>query len=114
MSRVTELRHARNMTQDQFAEFCDVSHACIARYDAGAPISRKNAEKIAKACKVSVDYVLEMDANPEEGETMLREGICSLTQEEKKLVQHYRELTAKGKMRVVETMEELIVVYPKK
>jgi repressor LexA len=46
------------MNQFEFAEFCDISRSSVARYDAGQPVDRKNAEKIASACGVSVDYVL--------------------------------------------------------
>lgn len=58
MNRIRMLRKLRDMTQDQFAEFCDISRASVARYDAGQPVDRKNAEKIAAACRVSVDYVI--------------------------------------------------------
>ena len=64
MNRIKLLRQQREMTQDSFAEFCDVSRASIARYDAGGRVDRKNAEKIAYACGVSVDYVLGISQTP--------------------------------------------------
>jgi transcriptional regulator with XRE-family HTH domain len=47
-----------SMTQDEFAEHCNVSRISIARYEAGAEINRSNAVKVASACGVSVEYVL--------------------------------------------------------
>ncbi len=58
MNNVRFLQDQRGMTQDEFAEYCDIPRISIARYETGAPISRKNAEKIASACKVSVDFVI--------------------------------------------------------
>ena len=54
MSRVEDLRAARQMTQSEFAEFCGISRSSIARYEAGDKISRENAMRIADACDVSV------------------------------------------------------------
>ena len=62
MERITELRQALKMGQYEFAEHCSVSRASIARYEAGAKISRENAIKIAAACNVSVDYLLGNDS----------------------------------------------------
>ena len=58
MNNVLILRKARAMTQDEFSEYCNVSRISIARYEAGSKVSRENAERIAKACHVSVSYVL--------------------------------------------------------
>ena len=58
MNTVFDLRNKYRMTQDEFAEFCGVSRISIARYEAGAKVSRANAEKIASACGVSVSYVI--------------------------------------------------------
>ena len=58
MNNVRFLQEQRGMTQDEFAEYCDLPRISIARYSTGAPISRKNAEKIAAACNVSVDFVI--------------------------------------------------------
>ena len=58
MNNVFNLREQKGMTQDEFAEFCEISRASIARYEAGGNVSRENAERIAKACRVSVDWVI--------------------------------------------------------
>lgn len=66
MNRIKYLRLLKEMTQEEFAEFCDISRASIARYDSGGRVDRTNAEKIASACGVSVDYVLGIDDNPQD------------------------------------------------
>lgn len=58
MNKVLSLRNALHMTQDEFAEYCNVSRISIARYEAGAEINRANAVKIATACGISVDELL--------------------------------------------------------
>ena len=58
MNNVRYLREQRGLTQDDFSEMCDVPRISIARYETGDPISRKNAQKIASACKVSIDFVI--------------------------------------------------------
>lgn len=63
MNRIEELRHARGLTQSEFAEFCALSRSSIARYEAGEKISRASAESIAQACGVSIDYVIGLDAD---------------------------------------------------
>jgi transcriptional regulator with XRE-family HTH domain len=58
MNNVLKLRSDLNMTQDEFAEHCDVSRISIARYETGGKVSRASAEKIAAACGVSVSFVI--------------------------------------------------------
>lgn len=66
MNNVLSLRSAMAMTQDEFAEFCNVSRISIARYEAGADINRANAVKIASACGVSVEYVIGVEQTKEQ------------------------------------------------
>jgi transcriptional regulator with XRE-family HTH domain len=70
VNNVRVLRERFDMTQDEFAEFCGVSRISIARYDTGEPISRKNAQKIALACHVSIDYVIGQEEKPATEEDM--------------------------------------------
>ena len=114
MSIVNDLRRRLGMTQEAFAEFCDVSRVSIARYDAGAPLSRQNAEKIARACDVSIDYLLAFDT-PEEGSVRLSEPAAPLlSEEEQQVLKDFRALSSKGRKRAIETLHELNVVYAKK
>ena len=58
MNRVLELRTRQSMSQEEFAVFCGVARSSIARFEAGENIGRASAEKIARACGVSVSVVL--------------------------------------------------------
>lgn len=58
MNNVFSLRNRLGMSQDAFAEYCNISRISIARYEAGGNVGRANAEKIASACEVSISYVL--------------------------------------------------------
>lgn len=58
MNRVLELRSKMGLTQDDFAAHCGVARVSVARYEAGENIGRASAEKIARACGVSVSDVL--------------------------------------------------------
>ena len=64
MNRVRELKEKYQMTQEQFAEFCGISRSSVARYEGGGEINRSNADKIANACHVSIDYVLGKEISP--------------------------------------------------
>ena len=66
MNRVYELRKQAGMTQEEFSEFCGISKISITRYETGNEVSRANAMKIAKACNVSVSYVLGDENEPED------------------------------------------------
>lgn len=60
--RIKVLRATRGMTQEEFAEFCGVSRLSILRYENGSSTpNRLAAEKIAKACGTTVDYILGRD-----------------------------------------------------
>ena len=63
MNNVLTLRKQKGITQDEFAELCNISRASIARYEAGGNVNRENAERIAEACHVSVDWVIGRPAN---------------------------------------------------
>lgn len=69
MNNVLTLRNSLKMTQDEFAEYCNVSRISIARYEAEGKISRAGAEKIAAACGVTVSYVLGETIKPVDEET---------------------------------------------
>ena len=66
MNRIEELRKARHMTQYEFAEFCGLSRSSIARYEAGTALNLENAERIANACGVSMDYLLRRDVQEDD------------------------------------------------
>lgn len=77
MNRVYQLRTSMKMTQDEFAERCNVSKISIVRYEGGQEVSRTNAVKIASACGVSIAYVIGSEE-------------MSLTEAEMRLLSAYR------------------------
>ena len=75
MNNIYNLRKQRHMTQDEFSELCGVSRISIARYEAGAEVSRTNAARIAEACHVTISHVLGMEQPPEDDAWMIRERL---------------------------------------
>jgi len=75
MNNVYNLRKQHRMTQDEFAEFCNVSRISIARYEAGAEVSRVNAQRIAEACRVTLSYVLGIQKTDDEDAWDIRERL---------------------------------------
>ena len=73
--RIRKSRKEVNMTQEEFAEFCGISRLSVLRYENGSSTpNRAAAEKIAKACNTTVDYVLDRDEKEQSKRT---EGIVS-------------------------------------
>ena len=115
MNRITEIRHRMGMTQDQFAEFYNISRVSIARYDAGAPIGKKNAEKIAAACGIGIDEVLTrfIPSTTLSGPAFTINDGLILSDEERTMVLQFRNMNRRGQKRVMEYMEELKILYEK-
>ena len=115
MNRITEIRRRMGMTQDQFAEFCDISRVSIARYDAGEQIGRKNAEKIAAACGIGIEEILSLPApssSLSEPASVFNNELI-LSPEERDLVLRFRNMNRRGQKRAMENMEELEILYSK-
>ena len=74
-----------------------MSVVSISRYESGAKISRNNAEKIAQACEVPLDYVLGKNT-----------GYSS---EEQELVMEYRSLSKVGKELVMGYVRDMGKIY---
>ena len=66
MNKIFLLREKLHMTQDEFAEYCGIAKISITRYEGGANLSRANAIKIAKACDVSIDYLMGTETQKED------------------------------------------------
>ena len=109
MNSVWNLRKKMKMTQTEFAEYCGVSVVSISRYETGGNISRKNAEKIANACNVSVDSVLNLqERNVSENRA---NSVLILTSDEEQFISDYRKLIHRGRCRMRETLDEMLLIY---
>lgn len=97
MNNVLTIRNGLKMTQDEFAEYCDMARASIARYEAGGNLSRSAAQKIATACHVSISYVLGINEDTDRGSLKL-----SLAEEA--LIRDYRTLSPDGQAYIRQTM----------
>ena len=113
MNNVRKLRHNLNMTQSAFAEYCDVSIISISRYEAGESISRRNAEKIAHACHVSIDYVLDQQPDPSTREETQTPSGALLSEDENNLIEDYRRISQRGKFHVRKLLNEILILYPR-
>lgn len=91
MNIINELRTNLKMTQDEFAEYCGIAKVSIARYEAGANISRSNAKKIAAACGVTIGYVIGEEEKPAQGviDNNLLDLLVSLSPDEVQRVQDF-------------------------
>ena len=74
-----------------------MSVVLISRYESGARMSQKNAEKIAQACEVPLDYVLGKNT-----------GYSS---EEQELVMEYRSLSKVGKELVMGYVRDMGKIF---
>ena len=109
MNRIYELRKKLKMTQIQFAEFCDLSVISISRYEAGSKLSQRNAEKIANACHVSLDYLTDRENSPENPPVNLE-----LSPEEQILIENFRRLSPAGKVKTRSYIKDMMIAHPKK
>ena len=91
MNNVLFLRQRLSMTQDEFADHCNVARISIARYETGAQVSRANAKKIATACGVTIGFVIGDEEKPKEAHVnrSLIEILTDLSPDEVQRVQDF-------------------------
>ena len=93
--RIRAMRLANNLTQEEFAKMLDVSRSAIAQWETDrAGQVRENLERIAKALKTSVGYLLS-------GET------GSLQSEEQTLMRLYRSCSREDRRLLADTAKRL-------
>ena len=111
MNIVKKLREKTGKTQEEFAEYCGLSRSSIARYESGEEISRINAEKISKACGVSIGFVLGENADNLDLKTSIQS--IQPTIEELELLQNYRKLNEENKESISKHIESLLLLQEK-
>ena len=111
-NNVRKLRNNLDMTQATFAEHCDISIISISRYESGERISARNAEKIANACHVSIEFVLGQEKQPSESNTP-NTVEYDLSKEENQLIEDYRQISRRGQFHVRKLLNEIMILYPR-
>ena len=111
-NNVRKLRNNLDMTQATFAEYCDISIISISRYESGERISARNAEKIANACHVSIEFVLGQEKQPPESNTP-NTVEYDLSKEENQLIEDYRQISRRGQFHVRKLLNEIMILYPR-
>ena len=94
VNRIAAIRRSMHMTQAEFAEYCHVSRATIARCERGEHISLQTARCIADALKISIDEVV----NPVIHYSVENTGLSS--QKIQKLAEGYSGLNEVGRQNV--------------
>ena len=65
--KLKELRESKNMTQEELANYCQVSLKTISRYESGQskPRYRKTYDALAEALDTTHDYLVTSSYQPE-------------------------------------------------
>jgi transcriptional regulator with XRE-family HTH domain len=93
--RITQLRKAKNWSQDELAKQIDSSRVMIGKYERGDNLpSIEVIVKLAKAFEVSVDYLLGEGMNATYNKEMIKrlDEVENLPTEEKQRILHYMDL----------------------
>jgi len=93
--RITQLRKAKNWSQDELAKEIDSSRVMIGKYERGDNLpSIEVIVKLAKAFGVSVDYLLGEGLNAAYDKEMVKrlDELESLPNDEKQRIFHYMDL----------------------
>lgn len=109
-NRVRELRKGLKMSQAEFAELCDISIVSVSRYESGGNIDRRNIEKIAKACHVSLESVLDLDLT----ETQVYDRYPVLAPEDIAMVADYRTIPDRMRRKIRELINDIALICSEK
>lgn len=93
--RITQLRKAKNWSQDELAKEIDSSRVMIGKYERGDNLpSIEVIVKLAKAFDVSVDYLLGEGLNATYDKEMVKrlDELEHLPDDEKQRIFHYMDL----------------------
>lgn len=101
MTRIRECREACGMSQKYVAISVGVSPPTVSMWESGVKEpTRENLIKLADLFDVSIDYLVGRDGAPA--------GRDSLSAEDRKLLQTFRQLNASGRSAVLATAEAML------
>lgn len=97
---IRQARKARNWTQEQLAQAIGTTQQTINRWESGQTEPKvSDLQKISNALGITLSFLLGLD-EIEESE--------SLSTDERKLIEYFRQLTPKGKHAVMVGLQEYV------
>ena len=107
MNRIKELRIAEGISQQKLAQAIGTTQRNISYWESGIEISAQFASRIANFFDVTVDYLLGLEDDFGIRVERQKKEPDTLSAEERRLVEGYREINAAGKKLVMQTVETL-------
>ena len=108
MNRIKELRIAEGISQQKLAQAIGTTQRNISYLESGIEISAQFASRIANFFDVTVDYLLGLEDDFGIRVERQKKEPDTLSAEERRLVEGYREINAAGKKLVMQTVETLL------
>ena len=107
MNRIKELRTTEGISQQSLAQAIGTTQRNISYWEKGVEISAQYAARIANFFDVTVDYLLGLEDDFGVRVDGKERKPDSLSAEERRLLEGYREINAAGKKLVMQTVETL-------
>lgn len=107
MNRIKELRTTEGISQQSLAQAIGTTQRNISYWEKGVEISAQYAARIANFFDVTVDYLLGLEDDFGVRVDDKQKKPDTLSAEERRLVEGYREINAAGKKLVMQTVETL-------
>lgn len=108
MNRIKELRTAEGISQQKLAQVIGTTQRNISYWESGIEISAQFASRIANFFDVTVDYLLGLEDDFGIKVERQKKEPDTLSAEERRLIEGYREINAAGKKLVMQTVETLL------
>ena len=118
-TKIKELRLLADMSQEELGRRVGVQRAAINKYEKGTVenIPLKTIEKIADVFEVSPNYIVGWDnveSNPLSAEIKVLQGVKRFySNDAVELLECYTNLNSKGKQRVNQYAEDMVLIYSK-
>lgn len=107
MNRIKELRTAEGISQQRLAQVVGTTQRNISYWESGVEINAQYATRIANFFDVTVDYLLGLEDDFGVRVDDKEKKPDTLSAEERRLLEGYREINAAGKKLVMQTVETL-------
>lgn len=92
MNRIKELRKKHNLTQEELGAIINVQKSAVSKYELGRAVPSTDVlNKLAPYFKVSIDYLLGNDTEPQPTNGTVQASTLALTSQERDLLAAYRQ-----------------------